>query len=172
MGSTLQFAELLAEGVPRLDSASDVTTGSYNTFELMLKAHGRSPTSSFLLCSLFSDALGLPSPTYLYFPRPRAAVSCYRTLFTAFEIRPQYVLLRLPNRRLYIGPHVQEYLVGLDSEWEEHLTRWTLGVQNALRSGAALPTFPTGGAAPPAGEALASSGPRVSGQVEPGDGAD
>ena len=62
-----------------------------------------------------------------------AAVSRYRTLFTAFKIRPQDVLLRLPNRRLYIGPHVQEYLVGIDSEWEEHLTRRTLGVQNALR---------------------------------------
>ena len=89
-----------------------------------------------------------------------------------FEIRPQDVLLRLPNRRLYIGPLVQEYLVGLDFELEEHLTRWTFGVQNALRSGAALPTFPTGGTAPQAGEALASSGPRVSGQVETGDGAD
>ena len=54
-------------------------------------------------------------------------------MFIAFEILPQDALLRLPNRRLYIGPHVQEYLMGLDSMWEEHLTRWTLGVQNALR---------------------------------------
>ena len=81
--STLQFAELLAEGVPRLDSASYVTTGSYNTFELTLRAHGRSPISSFLLCSLFSDALGLPSPAYLDFPaqgngkqRSAATVRC------------------------------------------------------------------------------------------------
>ena len=32
-------------------------------------AHGSSPTSSFLLCSLFVDALGLPHGAY--FPRPR-----------------------------------------------------------------------------------------------------
>ena len=31
-------------------------------------------------------------------------------------------LLRLPNQRLYIGPHVQEYLPGLHAEWEERLT--------------------------------------------------
>ena len=59
-----------------------------------------------------------------------SAVSRYRTLFTAFEIRPQDVFLRLPNRRLYIGVHVQEYLAGLDSEWERHRTRWVLAVKN------------------------------------------
>ena len=47
--STLQFAELLAESVPWLDSASYVTTSSYNTFDLMLMAHWKSPTPSFLL---------------------------------------------------------------------------------------------------------------------------
>ena len=56
----------------------------------------------------------------------------YRTLFIAFQIRPQDVLLWLPNCRLYIGPHVQEYRVGLDSEREEHLTRWVLAVQNGV----------------------------------------
>ena len=60
-GSTLQFAEVLQEGAPLLDLASYVTTGSRDTFELMVRAHGRSPTCSFLLCSPFSDALGLPS---------------------------------------------------------------------------------------------------------------
>ena len=67
-GSILQFAELLQEGVPRLDPASYVTTGSHDTFELMVRAHGRSPTSLFLLCFLFSDALGLPSQAYLDSP--------------------------------------------------------------------------------------------------------
>ena len=38
------------------------------------------------------------------------------TPFTAFEVRPQDVLLRLRNRRLYIKPRVQEYVVGIDSE--------------------------------------------------------
>ena len=121
--STLQFVELLEEGVHRLDSASHVTTGSHNTFELMVRAHGRDPTPSFLLCSLFSDALGLPSAAYLDLPRPReweSAVSRYCTLFTAFEIRSQDVLLRLTHRRLYVGPHVQKYLVGLSSERGEH----------------------------------------------------
>lgn len=28
--------------------------------------------------------------------------------------------------------------MGLDSDWEEHLTRWIFGVQRALRTGAAL----------------------------------
>ena len=96
-----------------------MTTGSHNTFELMVRAHGKDPTPSFFLCSVFSDTLGLPSAAYLSFPRPREwepAVSRYRTLFTAFEILSQDVLLRLPNRRLYIAPHVQEYLVGLNSD--------------------------------------------------------
>ena len=86
---------------------------------------------------MFSDALGLLSQAYLDFLRSKeweAAVTRYRMLFTAFDIRPQDVLLRLPNRRIYIGPHVQEYLVGLDSERQEHLTRRVLGVQAPLRT--------------------------------------
>ena len=175
-GSTLRFAELLQEGAPRLDPASYVTTGSHDTFELMVRAHARSSTSSFLLCSLFSDALGLPSQAYLHFPRAReweAAVSRYHTLFTAFEIRPQHVVLRLPYSRLYIGPHVQEYLVGLDSEWEEHLTRRNLAVQNVLCIDTALLPFPAAVAAQPEEEALASgSDPWVRGRMETGSAAD
>ena len=88
---------------------SYVTTGVHNTFDLMLSALGRSPTSSFVLCSLFRDALDLPQEAYLDFPRTRewkTAAAHYRTLFAACGIRPQDILLRLPNRRLYIGPHV------------------------------------------------------------------
>ena len=51
---------------------------------------------------------------------------------------------RLPNLRIYILPHVQEYLAGLDSTWED-LTRWILGVRNALEAGDAPPPFPTAG---------------------------
>ena len=68
MRSTLQFTEPFKEGVPRLDPANHVTTGLHNTFELMVKAHGRSPTSSFLFFSVFNDALGLPLPAYLDCP--------------------------------------------------------------------------------------------------------
>ena len=100
MGNTLQFAEFLREGVARVDPANDVTTGSHNTFELTGKAHGRSPTSSFLLCSLFSDALGphLRRRTSISparrngKKRSNVFVRCSR--LTAFDIRPQDVLLR------------------------------------------------------------------------------
>lgn len=37
-----------------------------------------------------------------------ARVSRYRTLFAAFEVQSQDISLRLPSRRLCIGPHVQE----------------------------------------------------------------
>ena len=63
----LQFAELLEEDGPRLYPASCVTTGSHHTFEKMIRTHGSSPTSSFLLCSLFGDILGLPQGAYLDF---------------------------------------------------------------------------------------------------------
>ena len=63
--------------------------------------------------------------------------------------------------------------MGLDSEWEEHLNRWVLGVQSALGTGAALPPFPAAGKAPMAGEAPASENdPRATGQMESGDAAD
>ena len=73
-----------------------------HTFEYKVRTHGRSPTSSFLLCSLFSDALGLPREAYLDFPRKREwqeAAAEYRERFEAYAIRPRDVLLRLPNRR-------------------------------------------------------------------------
>ena len=111
-----------------------------------MRTHGSSPTSSFLLCPLFGDALGLPQGAYLDFPRPRewrAAAGHYREIFPAYGIRPQDTVLRHPNRRIYILPHVQEFLAGLDSTWEDHLTRWTLGVRNALEEGEALPPFLT-----------------------------
>ena len=149
MGGARQIAELLEEDAPLLVPASYVTTGSHHTFEHMVRTHGRSPTSSSLLCSLCYDALCLPRDAYLDFPRTRegeAAASCYRVVFEAYAIQPQDIFLRLPNRRVYIAPHDQEFLAGLDSEWEERLTRWTLGVRNALEAGDALPLFPTAAA--------------------------
>ena len=98
--SAAQFADLLQRDVPGPGPASYLTTGVYSSFEIMIRAHGRSPTSSFLLCSLFSDALGLPQEAYLNFPRSReweVAVDRYRTLFVAFGIRAQDILLQLPK---------------------------------------------------------------------------
>ena len=101
----------------------------------------------FLLCSLFSDALSLTRAAYLDFPRPReweAAVGRYHAMLTAFGIRSQDILPRLPNRQLDIGPHVQEYLVGLDAEWEELLTRLTRGSKCA-GGGSRASSFSGGG---------------------------
>ena len=71
MGSSLQFTTLLEEGVPQLDPANYFSIGSHNTFELMVRALGRTPTPSSLVCSLFSGALGLLSPAYLEFLPPK-----------------------------------------------------------------------------------------------------
>ena len=126
--------------------ASYVTTSSHGTFEKMVRTHGNSPTSSFLSCSLFGDALGLPQGAYLDFHQPRewrAEAGHYREIFAAYGVRPQDTVLELPNRSIYILPYVQEFLAGLDSTWEDFLTRWTFRVRNALEEGKALPPFPT-----------------------------
>ena len=108
--------------------------------------------------------MDLPQEACLDFPRTRAweeAAAHYRTLFVAYGIRPQDILLRLPNRRLYIGPHVQEYLAGLDAELGERLMRWTRDVQSALEVSDALPPFPTVVAATPEGTDLALENDRL-----------
>ena len=131
VAGALQFAELLEEDGPQLDLAIYAATGSHDAFEEMVRTHGSSPTSLFWLCSLFGDALGLPQGAYLDFPRLRgwrAAAGQYRELFAAYGIRLQDTLLRLLNRRIYILPHVQEFLAGIDSTWEDLLTTCTLGV--------------------------------------------
>ena len=85
---TLLFAVRVQRHTSGLESASYVTTG-------MLRAHGRTPTSSFLLCSLFCDVLDLPQGAYLDFHRPgewETAAGRYRTLFAAYAIQPQNIL--------------------------------------------------------------------------------
>ena len=167
--STIQFADLLQRGAPGPGSDSYLTTGAYSSFELMVRTHGRSPTSSNPLCSMFSDALGLPHGAYLDFPRSReweVAVGRYRVLFAAFGIQAQDILLRLRNRRLYTGPHVQSYLAGLDGEWEERVTRWTLAVQTAMEEAVELPLFPVEVAHPPRRTRMVrESGPIIRGQI-------
>ena len=111
MRGALRFATHVHRQISRLKSASYVTAGIYGTFELMLHAHGRSSTSSFLLCSLFCDALGLPQGAYLDLPRPREwemAAGRYRTLSAAYTIQLQDILPRLQNQRIYIVPHFQQ----------------------------------------------------------------
>ena len=86
--STIQFAELLQPGTPVQGSNSYLTTGVCRSFELMVRTHGRSPTSSYRLCSQFSDDLGLPQGVYLDFPRSmewHVAVGRYRALFAALS---------------------------------------------------------------------------------------
>ena len=56
----LQFADLLQRGVPEPERSIYVTIGVYGTFSLMVRALGKSPVSSFLVCFLCSAALGLP----------------------------------------------------------------------------------------------------------------
>ena len=145
MRGALNFVELLEEDGPRLVPASYVTTGSHSTFEHTVRTRGRAQTSSSLLCSLLSDALGLPQEAYLNFPRTRkweVATSHHRKRFAAYAIQSRDILLHLSNRRLYIRLHVQEFLAGLHVEWGERLTRLTLGVRRALEAGDALPAFP------------------------------
>ena len=87
----MQFADLLQRGVPGPVPASSLTAGVYSSFELMVRAHGRRPTSSFLLCSLLSNGLGLPQRAYIDFPRTKeweARAGRYRALFAAFGIQP------------------------------------------------------------------------------------
>ena len=126
--------------------------------------------------------------------RPRkwqAVASHYHEVFAGYAIRAQDILLRVPNRRIYILPHVQEFLADLDSIGEDPLTRWTLGVRNALEAGDApppfstaewnlgaqtvleagdeLPPFPTVARATPEGtDPAVGSGPQTSEQVEHG----
>ena len=68
------------------------------------------------------------------------AVCCVRHPTAGYLVQSQII---------YIAPHVQQYLVGHDAEWEDRLTRWTLGVRSALKAGDALPSFSTAMAATP-----------------------
>lgn len=65
--NVVQFAEFLQRDVPGPGPASYPTTSVCSSFELVVRAHGRSPTSSSLLCSLFSDALGPTSSRLPWF---------------------------------------------------------------------------------------------------------
>lgn len=51
----MQNAHPLQRGLPGHGPDTYLTTGFYTTFELTLRAHGKSPTSSFILCSLLGS---------------------------------------------------------------------------------------------------------------------
>ena len=109
LSNTIRFADLLQRGAPGLGSDSYLTPGVYSSFELMVRAHGRSSTSSYLLCILFGDVLDLPQGACLDFLCSREremAVGRYSAPFAVFGIQAQAILLRLTNRKLCIGSHV------------------------------------------------------------------
>lgn len=84
----------------------------------MVRAHGRSPSSSFLTWSLLCDILGLPLGACLDFLRARewlAAASRYSTLFPPFSIRLNDIV---PGGAI-MNLHIQSYLASLDAEWKE-----------------------------------------------------
>lgn len=118
--------------------------GHFDSFE----AHRQSPTSSYLLVTLFCDVFGMDAGDYSYFPRNRSdddgwnqMVQRYRLSFYANGIKPHMVLLQLPGG--ISAPHVQEYLAHLDPECESHLTFYTVGVHAGLvQHGAPKPPFP------------------------------
>ena len=61
----MKFADVLQRHVPGPGPASYLTTGVHRSFELMVNVHGGDLASSFLLCSLFRNTLGLPRAAYL-----------------------------------------------------------------------------------------------------------
>ena len=69
--SALQCAGLLQRGDLGTEPASYMKTGVRTTFDLMVSTFWRSPTSSSVLHSLFSDMLDLPQEAYLDCPRTR-----------------------------------------------------------------------------------------------------
>ncbi|CAB1097881.1 unnamed protein product [Ectocarpus sp. CCAP 1310/34] len=45
--------------------------GHFDSFESVVRAHGRSETASWLLVTLFCDVFGMDRSVYIYFPRGR-----------------------------------------------------------------------------------------------------
>ena len=127
-----------------MDQTECQSTGVYNTFEDM-SAQGHCETESFLLCTLLTVTLGLPSRVYIECPRPLGwtqVVDRYHQLMCAYDVRALDVILCLQGRWLYICPHEQEIFVHLDPVWDECLTRWFSDLREALSERGALPRFP------------------------------
>lgn len=125
MRDALQFTDLLRLGASGLELASYVMHGVHNKFKVMNRAFKRNLISAFRMSSLLSGFLGLPQRGRIDFLGPmegKAATGQYRTLFTAFQIRPPHTFLRLANRRRCVWPNVQEYPAGLDAERKKRLT--------------------------------------------------
>ena len=108
--------------------------GRFDSFDDMARAHGRSPTASWLLVTLFCDVFDL-NDVYMGFPRNwdgscgwDQMVQRYRAAFHANSIHPYQVLLELPPGRTYIT-------LNLDPVCEELLTRctrWQCGMPSTV----------------------------------------
>ena len=133
VAGALKFAEILEEDGPRLEPASDVTTGFHDTIEEMVRTIGRSLTSSFLFPPLFTAMLLLCSKgsastspdrgngerqlatTAIFSPR---TLSSRRTLCSDSRIKGS-TAYPTPCPRVSGGPRLH---------MEDHLTRWNLRV--------------------------------------------
>ena len=124
-----------------MDQTECQSTGVYNTFEDM-SAQGHCETESFLLCTLLTVTLGLPSRVYIECPRPLGwtkVVDRYRQLIRPYVPKTLFCAFSEDGS---IGPHIQELLVYLDPVWDECLTRWCIDLREALSGRRALPRFP------------------------------
>lgn len=102
----LRFTDLIQLGIPGSEPVIYVMVGIDSAFELTMRVCGKSPTSSFLLCFLCSDALGLPRGLISIFPaqgngkRPSVAtVRCSRRS----ESNPRASCFDHQFERFYVG---------------------------------------------------------------------
>ena len=108
---------------------------------------GGCETSSYILCPLFGNVLGLPQNAFAAFPRKsgwNAAVKAYRPPFQVVGATPDKVVVLLSGKRLYILPHVQDYLLDLHGPWNETLSQWTFDARRSLLEHRDSPPFADG----------------------------
>ena len=120
---------------------------SFTSLDDLVRQQGGCETSSYILCPLFGDVLGLPQNAFAEFPRTsgwNAAVEAYRPLLQVVGATPDKVVVLLSGKRLYILPHVQEYLLDLHGPWSETLGQWTFDARRSLLEHRDPPPFPDG----------------------------
>lgn len=173
MRGALQIVDLLQRSVPGPEPASSVLQPALAArSSLWSVPSGGSPTSSFPLCSMISNALGLPRGASPRLPPARGndkrLVGRYCALLAAClgcDSRT-FCFDFLPKQRLYIEtsrprvPGRPQRRVGRPLD-----KIWTLGVQNALRAGDVLPAHETGriGGSAPSGPGPFAVGPSEEG---------
>lgn len=124
--------------------------GRFNSFEDMVRAHGRSPTSCLLLATLFCDVFGMDAGVYVYFPRDRDEDHAWDHRWSR-DIALHSTPIEHARTRCFCNSPVAEststictgFLAPLDPECEPHLPVYTLAVQRALsQPGRPLLLFP------------------------------